>query len=223
LMIEQVGFGRRLKPFELSGDSVAPPAVRSCLKVSNCMDLQGVLLYTPSHFTVVDNAVWAENWMRERRKDPGKCERNPFGSSPSPFSGTGRTFSPALEKMFRERHGLRLNLGDWAVSMARMAIPFARRVVTVIAPDRFTLPRAVFDEAARRSVEVRVVPHSYFPREALRKVALWLSMPAFVDAEGAKFDPIFTRVFGEEPDCNHRLIPIYWRDYAAQSKKPRHA
>jgi hypothetical protein len=214
VMVEQVGFGRRIKPAQLGPEHAVPPAIRACAEIDHCFLFQGILLYSPSHFTVREHAAWAARTG---------CKRNPFAAYRDPYSYSGRQFSQPLVNAYA-RLGLDLDLENWPVSMVRMAVPFALRTVTVVAPDAFALPQTVFDEGARRNVEVRVVPHSYFPMLALKKMCLWFSVPAFVDNENSSIDPLFARAFGEPPDANRRLLPKRWLDNAHPHTQPaRHA
>jgi len=157
--------------------------------------LDGLLIYAPTHLTLHQSARWAEDTSYKRMPVCHELE--------------------SVESFFKSHHNLDVSQGDWRANMVRMAIPYASTAVTVVAPDGFTLPRAVFEQAGRQSVEVRIVPLSYFPREMVRT----LSMPCFVPVEN---DPV-TREFryveyaqhvlNEKPSANKELLSAYWQNY----------
>jgi len=209
-MVEQVMFARRRGIAELDADSGAPPAVRACRAIDHAYELQGILLYCPCHFASPAAAAWAERT---------ECRRNPFVPLENPFAWGRRTLSPEVLETFRTRYGVELDPGDWPGTMVRMAVPFAERGVTVVAPDSFALPDSIFGEAARRGKEIRVVPHSFLPRTALRKMSLWFAVPARVDQAGARIDEGISRAFGEEPSANRRLLPAQWADYGVRRRE----
>ena len=103
----------------------------------------------------------------------------------------------------------------WEVTLVRLAIPFAGRAITVIAPDGYAIPSIVHREAASRGVEVRVVPLSYFPSEALRRISQIVWLPTVERTKGEVDLPIYPehvmRHFDEPVDKFHRLIPHIWR------------
>jgi len=100
-------------------------------------------------------ALWAET---------SRLERDPV-CSPS-FAD--------LCRLYRERFGLEFEGQPWHQTLVRLAIPFAKKAITVIAPDGYSIPSFVHREAASRRVEIRQVPLSYFPTEALRKSLAYL-------------------------------------------------
>ncbi|MEK6259786.1 MAG: hypothetical protein AABP62_14300 [Planctomycetota bacterium] len=124
--------------------------------------------------------------------------------------------SHALHTFYK--HKFQLDLGDspWHVALVRMAIPFARRAVTIVTPDGYTFPPQVYEEAARRQVELRVVPLSYFPTESLRTISHIYWLPTLGRNKDDEYNlPIYPphvlRHFREPVDVYHRLIPKEWR------------
>jgi hypothetical protein len=210
VMVEQVGYGRRRERHQFAREARASADRGLAQVITECLDLQGMLLYSSCHFSLAQNAAWAEDT---------DLARNPVCSY-DVYNPRGRYFSDPIRRMFRERHGLELDVKDWTTSLVRMAIPFARRAVTVVAPDRFALPAVVYQEARRRGVEVLAVPHSYFPREALRRLARWLGAPSVPGTNGEQFPEVVCRAFGEAPTANRHLLPPYWRDYGRAGGEP---
>ena len=132
----------------------------------------------------------------------------------------------ALTQHYRERYGFEVGQFPWYVTLIRMAIPLAKKAVTVVAPDGYVLPNIVYQEAAHRrylpskgaekSIQVRLVPLSYFPSGALRRMShlVWLPVLRRVyDKTGIDF-PVYPehikRYFNERMDTYRRLIPAKW-------------
>lgn len=158
-MIEQVGFGRRSQPGDLPPDYGVPPSLRVSQSIEFSLELHGILLYTPPHFNGADNCAFAEN---------SEYQGAPFCTYASLVHA--EPFPHPVREMFRKEYHLEPDVTDWPATMVRMAIPFAKRTVTVVAPDNFTLPRPVLDEALRQGKTVQMTPQSYFPRETLRQM-----------------------------------------------------
>lgn len=122
----------------------------------------------------------------------------------------------ALARAYRERFGIELGQFAWPVTLVQLAIPYAARAVTVVAPDGFTLPAAVYRQAASRPVpvEVRMVPLSFFPAQALRKISQIYWIPTLGRTPKPHDLPIFPehvkRHFGEDVEIYRRLIPKEW-------------
>ena len=130
--------------------------------------LRGIVIFIPAHFTAPQEAKWMEST---------DYAGNPFVAGP----GFG-----TLAQHFSQRHGVDLDPIDWPTSMVRMAIPYATSRVNVIAPDGFALPRLVQDEARKSGIEVRLVPHSNFPRQQLLTASKqYIATP--ISEEGFKF------------------------------------
>lgn len=217
-LVEYVGYGRRVFGFGeglLSEDllsSYAIPAVRNCGHVDHCMDFQGLLLYNPPHFLTWHNAAWAVNTGFARNP----IVSYPDPEHPRPTSYEQRYFSQPLRDYYRG-HGLNLDISDWPSSMLLMALPFALRSVTVVAPDQFVLPKVVLEEASRRGKDIRLVPHSFFPRTTLRSIAVWYAVPAQVRRDAPPIlDPDCIRAFDEDPECYAHLLPPFWRNYSLE-------
>jgi hypothetical protein len=75
--------------------------------------------------------------------------------------------------MLAEEHGVELNLVDWSGSMIRMAIPYARTAVTVVAPDASELSPAIRAEGARLASRSDCCSGRCSLPEALAKTACW--------------------------------------------------
>ena len=137
-----------------------------------------------------------------------KLTRNPVCSSP--------TFD-SLSQFYRERYALEIGDLSWHVTLIRMAIPLAKKAITVVAPDGYVLPRIVHQEAAVKRIQVRVVPLSYFPSHVLRRMShlVWLPVLRREFDKAAEIDiPVFPehviRHFNEPLDAYRRLIPAKW-------------
>ncbi len=136
-----------------------------------------------------------------------KLTRNPVGNEDT---------IEDLRRLYRERYGIELVNEPWHLTLIRMAIPFARRAITVVAPDGHTLPSSVYQDAARRRVQVRVVPLSYFPSDILRRISrvVWLPVVRRIRDETGIDYPVFpehvVRHFDERMDAYRRLIPDKW-------------
>jgi hypothetical protein len=159
-------------------------------------ELNGILLYAPTHFTLHQAARWAEDTGYRRMPVCHSYE--------------------SVETFFQTHHRLDAGAGPWYVSLVRMAIPYASTAVTIVAPDGLALPPAVFEEARQRGVQVRIVPLSYFPREMLRRMSSLLFVPVKNDPETQEYSYVeyAEQVLGESVTAGRDLLPAYWLNYA---------
>jgi hypothetical protein len=133
--------------------------------------------------------------------------RNPVCSGPE---------FDALIQHYRERYGFEVGQFPWHVTLIRMAIPLAKKAVTVVAPDGYVLPGIVYKEAALKHIQLRSVPLSFFPSHVLRRMSHLVWLPVLrreFDETGIDF-PIYPehikRYFNERMDTYRRLIPAKW-------------
>ena len=123
----------------------------------------------------------------------------------------------SLSEFYRERYDFDVGEVSWPVTLIRMAIPLAKRAITVVAPDGYRLPPVVYREAAMRSVEIRTVPLSYFPAKMLQRLShlVWLPILRREYDESSQIDfPVYPehvqRHFNEPIDKYRHLIPAKW-------------
>ena len=121
-----------------------------------------------------------------------------------------------LAQRYRQEYGIDIGNDPWHIKLIRMAIPFAKKGMTLVAPDRFTVPSSISQEVARRQVQLRVVPLSYFPADVLRRMSRVFWLPVLrreFDDSGIDY-PVFpehvTRHFSERMDSYRRLIAKKW-------------
>ncbi len=187
IVVDGVGFGTRDYPPEYHGE-VRRYAMR------------GFVFFIPPHLTAEQDAIWVEN----------SYERCPL----IPGAGFWGDRMEPLAHTLRLRYGIELDLSDWPSALVLMALPYAQDTgVTVVAPDGFALPRTVLAEAARRRVEVKLVPLSYFPRDQVRRIATNYVVPTTPDAPGVGFPREIQELIGEPATTNKRLIPPWLADY----------
>lgn len=119
-----------------------------------------------------------------------------------------------LQQMYQSRHQLALMEDDWPASLVQMALPYAVRSVTVVAPDGWMLPTAVYRQAAARSVEVRVIPLSYLPANTVRDTGVLTWIPTLGRTQDGKDLPIYPehvlRHYNEDVEKYRKLMPKGW-------------
>jgi len=156
---------------------------------------RGLTMYLPMHFMADQDCAAAETLgLRRTPVIPGD-----------------------ILDFFREQHGLLLGAADWPTALVRMAIPYADRAVTVVAPDGFRLPSIVFSEAARRPrpIQIAVVPLSCFPREQVARTAEAITAPVVEEGGTQHFPESIERLLGERADTYGHLVPASLLHYRA--------
>lgn len=196
VVVEQIGFGTRTWAFR------RPAAVRGG---HSMYEWGGMLIYLPAHLSIGPTTHFVEHT---------RYRSTPIVSYEDPTSTRSQLLHDghAVTQHFRDAYGMTLDLGDWPTTLIRMAIPFAQAAVTLVAPELYAVPGIARNEAARRGVTLRSVPHSAFPRETLSAAATWYGAKAIAGTLGREFPAATERLFGQPATANSHLLPPSWRE-----------
>lgn len=172
--------------------------------------LVGELRFNPD-FPVSKTAFWLENT---------RYMRNPILRDDVNETAARRYYASLPVPLYLE--GL-----EWTSQLILMALPFAHRSITVIAPDDYLIPHDVNSEAIKRGVLIRRCPLSCFSREAVKQVSIEYMMPTVHSANGVdliqegglpSFPEHVQRFFGQPVTANYHLMPKRWRDYTLEPR-----
>lgn len=142
------------------------------------------------------NAQQGARWVEE-----GDYQRSPI------LRGGG---IEELCHYYRSRFEVHLDLADWRTALVRIAIPFARRRVVVVAPDSFIASNELVQEAAARRVALAMVPLSTFPAECIAAIRRqYFVTPC--DNDGIEFPEQLSAVLGERADAHFGELPSWIR------------
>jgi hypothetical protein len=196
IVVEQVAFGAMTGGY---GRGRVPGGVATYV-------WRGIVVFSPCHFTWTGTARFLEET---------DYQINPLASYPMPTSTSGQTLTPrhAVVRMFAEQHGMHLNLDDWTGVLIRLAIPYARSVLTVVAPDGYAVAPAILAEAAGRGIDVHVLPRSVFSPDLLQKVACWHAVQPLGGTDCKRYPEETEREFGERAVAHDALLPAWMRLY----------
>lgn len=75
-----------------------------------------------------------------------------------------------LVDYYRMHHGASINRSEWASSLVRFAIPYAKNRVVIVASDGFVLDQIVQQEAHAHQIQLDVLPLSVFPKDRIRQI-----------------------------------------------------
>ncbi len=117
----------------------------------------------------------------------------------------------SLLKHYRKEHGIKIDIGDWRSALIKMAIPYARRRVVVVAPSGYTVPLSVLGEAGKRKVEIKVVPLSQFPEDQIEKSRNQYFLYGLGNG-GLECPPEIEEIMGETCDSYTELLPEWIRN-----------
>ncbi|MBI4918150.1 MAG: hypothetical protein HY825_20090 [Acidobacteria bacterium] len=158
----------------------------------------GSVQFYPNMFTVRQAARWVES--------RGRCP----ACSP---------WIDGVKRHYRDCHDIALENEPWDVTLLLMGLPFARRSMNVIVPDHYQVPARVRREAAARGVELRVLPHSAFPREWLQTASTHVMLETLA-RDPVTDAPIYPEhaeaVLGEPKTANRHLVPEWWLNYGEE-------
>jgi len=111
-----------------------------------------------------------------------------------------------------------INLSNWQESLIRMAIPFAKKMVTIVAPDTFRIPQKAIIEASNRKISLNIVSFSHFSEAQLEEARNYISAPTF-DRGGLEFHSEVEDVLNQNKDLYFEMLPLAVRKQVAHFEK----
>ena len=121
-----------------------------------------------------------------------------------------RNYVPALFEYYQQKHRLKLDDDNWPASLIRIALPYAKQSVTVIAPNSFRIPPRIIREATARRINLNFTPLSEFPSEQVQSIRnQYLVRP--LDVDTLEYSKEIQAAFGESPRKHLELLPAHIR------------
>jgi hypothetical protein len=112
----------------------------------------------------------------------------------------------SLLNMYDQDYNLKLNLSDWKESLIRMAIPFSKKMVTIVAPDSFQPTLKTRIEASHKKVTLNLVGFSNFSLSMLDEARHRISLPT-TDYAGIQFPPEAEFLIGQTKETYLEMLP----------------
>ncbi len=182
------------------GQSYCDESTLSRPSGARCDRYAGITIFQPISWSNRQFAHWAE--ITGYRRAPF-CETSLFGND----------LYGGLAKQYREKHRIRIEDYHWTTTMILLAIPYAKEVLTVVAPDGYRLERVVHEKASQYGVQVKPVFHKKFAADDLARLERCHLVPAITyDPECIYTEDIETYI-GEKQTDNLDLIPAAVRDF----------
>lgn len=107
---------------------------------------------------------------------------------------------------YSHHFNLKINLSDWKQSLIRMAIPFAKKMVTIIASESFCISEEAKKEAYRNRVQLNLVSYANFPEAQLNEARHRFSIQT-LDRAGIVFPPETEVLLGQTKDTYFEMLP----------------
>jgi hypothetical protein len=111
---------------------------------------------------------------------------------------------------YYDHYNLKINLSDWKGALIRMAIPFAKKMVTIIASDSYCIPEEVKKEASGKRVQLNLVGYSNFSESQLDEARHRYSIRT-LDRAGIMFPPETEVLLGQTIDTYFDMLPYAMR------------
>ncbi|MFH1197785.1 MAG: hypothetical protein V1720_18940 [bacterium] len=111
-----------------------------------------------------------------------------------------------LAKYYSKNFGVELNPHNHEETFLLMAIPFAKKSVTIIAHDSFQIPASIRFEAAKRKVGIDIIPLRHFSLEQIQEARLRISFYTF-DEAGKEYPPEIEFLMGQKKEAYFDLLP----------------
>ncbi|BCG62939.1 MAG: hypothetical protein methR_P0621 [Methyloprofundus sp.] len=137
---------------QFSEDCPSPEHLTSCNDIRNMRLLWGAMSFGNPCNNIYQCARWLEG--------------SHFKCSPA-LKDLGRE---ALITFYKDNFNMALDMENWPESLIRIAIPFARHRVLVIAPDRKAITQQIQLDARNFGVDIDLVPLSYISAKRINMI-----------------------------------------------------
>jgi hypothetical protein len=123
---------------------------------------------------------------------------------------------PSLISYYTDCYGLEFNFDDWKETLIRMAIPFAKKMVTILAPDSFMLSELARAEASKNRVCLNLVSTANFAQAQLEEAQHRFSIRT-MDRSGLAFPPETETITGQTKETYFEMLPYAIRKQVGYS------
>jgi hypothetical protein len=161
---------------------------------------QGLIAFQPICWTNKQYAHWAEST---------NYRRNPFCND----SSLSESYSSDLSTYYKKAVGVEIGQFEWETTLLIFAIPFAKDVLTVVAPENYRIERIVHQKAKKYGVEMCTVPLRLFSQEEVEKVSCCYLVPAITHDPECIYSKEVERAMGEKQTENRHLVPQQVLDF----------
>jgi hypothetical protein len=156
--------------------------------VSGFRYLYGITLFGNPSLNHLQSARWLES-----------CDYT--GCPIVHFGGTQDLF-----QYYQREHSIALDREKWVSSLIRMALPFAKRRVTVLLPKSQVIEPPVSRDAAVRRISLECLPLTHFSQERITTIRnQYLVRP--LDVNTLEYPDALQAAFGEPPRKYIQLLP----------------
>jgi hypothetical protein len=185
-MVVVIGYGNKAKKPSSDNDI-------------SLVTFSGILLYHPAMFSNGQHTCWAE-----------ACDfkQAPFCDYPLMDSPDAN-----LAKRFREKHGISIGEHSWTTSLILMAIPYARRSVTVVVPHGYRIEETVYRKAKEYGVDIYPVSLNLFSTEERERAVKCHYAPVLTLSPDSAYSESVEKEIGERQTDNLHLIPTSLQNF----------
>jgi hypothetical protein len=120
-----------------------------------------------------------------------------------------------LAKRFREKHGISIGEHSWTTSLILMAIPYARRSVSVVVPPGYRIEEAVYRKAREYGVDICPVSLDLFSAGERERVVSCHYVPVLTLSPDSAYSESVEKEIGERQTDNLHLIPPSLQNYGS--------
>jgi hypothetical protein len=165
---------------------------------------RGLLLFHPICWTRQQFAQWFE--VEGYKRSP-ICRAN----------GLHSLFGSDLKDKYYQRHDIRINEYNWSTALILMAIPFADRTVTVVAPDDYTFEPVVLKKAKKFGVDLWRCSLNEFSKDRKKRMSINYMLPILRLDPKCVYPKNYEKAIGEKLSDYEELVPLQWKNFSASN------
>jgi hypothetical protein len=150
------------------------------------------------------NAIQSARWL----------EQGDFNCCP--VMGNTSCHIGEMVEMYKDRHGMNLDLTNWPETLVRIAIPYARERIVVIAPDPSIVSSRARMEARQHRISIDVLPLSYFSAERIRAIRTQYNVYP-MNADATEWSSEVTSLLAQSSNAHSDILPAWVREQTREN------
>ncbi len=177
------------------------------------MEIPHHLIPCVNSYDLLDGITELGNPCINAKQGAAWLEDNDFKACPV----LNDTSMEALNAFYIKHHRITLSVADWRETLIRIAIPYAKERLLIIAPSNYKISDKIVNEAKRRNICVDKVPLTFFTPSRVDEMRKRIMVHA-KDPDGFEYPPEVEKSIGQKYDKYFDLLPVYMQNQLRNNK-----
>jgi hypothetical protein len=118
-----------------------------------------------------------------------------------------------LRNTYERAHGVKIGEHEWTTTLVLLALPYARRLLTIVAPEEYRVPHLVLERARRLGVKVGITSLKSFASGEISRLAACPLVPVIDVEPEPRYSRSLEKALGEKQTDNRLMVPPEWLNF----------